>query len=105
MAREIGKLSAVAVRNQSKPGLHGDGGGLYLQVTKAGVKTWIYRFMLSGRRRDMGLGPLHTVGLAEAREEARRCRQRRPMEPQDAASGAARHTQRWPGPRQVLAGA
>ncbi|PIW28509.1 MAG: integrase [Rhodospirillales bacterium CG15_BIG_FIL_POST_REV_8_21_14_020_66_15] len=75
MAREIGKLSAVAVRNQSKPGLHGDGGGLYLQVTKAGVKTWIYRFMLSGRRRDMGLGPLHTVGLAEAREEARRCRQ------------------------------
>lgn len=75
MAREIGKLSAVAVRSKTKPGLYGDGGGLYLQVTEAGAKTWIYRFMLAGRRRDMGLGAVHTVGLAEAREEARRCRQ------------------------------
>lgn len=75
MAREIGKLSAVSVKNKSKPGLYGDGGGLYLQVTSAGAKTWIYRFMLSGRRRDMGLGALHTISLAEAREEARRCRQ------------------------------
>lgn len=75
MAREIGKLSAVAVRGKAKPGLYGDGGGLYLQVTQAGSKTWIYRFMLAGRRRDMGLGAVHTVGLAEAREEARRCRQ------------------------------
>src|SRR3546814_20854870 len=75
MARDIGKLSAVAVRNQSKPGLYGDGGGLYLQVTEAKAKTWIYRFMLAGRRRDMGLGALHTVRLAAAREAARRCRQ------------------------------
>ncbi len=75
MAREIGKLSAVAVRGKSAPGLYADGGGLYLQVTEAGAKTWIYRFMLKGRRRDMGLGALHTVSLAEAREEARRCRQ------------------------------
>lgn len=75
MARDIGKLSAVGVRNQTKPGLHGDGGGLYLQVTESGSKTWIYRFMLAGRRRDMGLGALHTVSLAEAREEARQCRQ------------------------------
>jgi hypothetical protein len=56
MAREIGKLSAVAVRGQSKPGLYGDGGGLYLQVTEAGAKTWVYRFMLAGKRRDMGFG-------------------------------------------------
>lgn len=75
MAREIGKLSAVVVRNKSAPGLYADGGGLYLQVTEAGAKTWIYRFMLNGRRRDMGLGAAHTVTLAEAREEARRCRQ------------------------------
>jgi len=75
MAREIGKLSAVAVRNLNTPGLHSDGGGLYLQVTEANAKTWIYRFMLAGKRRDMGLGAIHTVSLAEAREEARRCRQ------------------------------
>ena len=75
MAREIGKLSAVAVRGQSTPGLYADGGGLYLQVTEVGAKTWIYRFQLAGKRRDMGLGAIHTVSLAEAREEARRCRQ------------------------------
>lgn len=75
MAREIGKLSAVAVKNQTTPGLYADGGGLYLQVTEAGAKTWIYRFMLAGRRRDMGLGAIHTVSLKDAREEALRCRQ------------------------------
>ncbi|MDY0242016.1 MAG: Arm DNA-binding domain-containing protein [Rhodospirillaceae bacterium] len=74
MAREIKKLSAVAVRNLNRPGLHADGGGLYLQVTERGAKTWIFRFMLNGRRRDMGLGTLHTISLAEARDEALRCR-------------------------------
>ena len=75
MAREIGKLSAIVVRNKSVPGLYADGGGLYLQVTEAGAKTWIFRFMLASRRRDMGLGAIHTVSLADARAEALRCRQ------------------------------
>ncbi|NVJ93337.1 MAG: integrase arm-type DNA-binding domain-containing protein [Methylocystaceae bacterium] len=75
MGHEQKKLSAVAVRNKSTPGLFADGGGLYLQVTKSGAKTWIYRFMMEGRRRDMGLGPVHTVSLAEARDEALNCRQ------------------------------
>ncbi len=64
----------MAVRSKTTPGLYSDGGGLYLQVTEAGAKTWIYRFMLGGKRRDMGLGAVHTVTLAEAREEARQCR-------------------------------
>ncbi|MGE5546498.1 MAG: tyrosine-type recombinase/integrase [Solirubrobacterales bacterium] len=75
MARELSKLTAVTVRNITKPGLHSDGGGLYLQVTEVGAKTWIFRFMLAGKRRDMGLGATHTVSLGEAREEARKCRQ------------------------------
>ena len=75
MAREIGKLSAVEVRNKITPGLYADGGGLYLQVTEDKAKSWIYRFMLAGKRRDMGLGAIHTIGLSEAREEARKCRQ------------------------------
>jgi integrase len=54
--------------------MHGDGGGLYLQVTPSGARTWIFRFKLQGRSREMGLGPLHTVKLAEAREKARECR-------------------------------
>jgi len=75
VAREVGKFTAVSVRALKKPGLYADGGGLYLQAAQGGSKTWIFRFMQHGRRRDMGLGPLHTVTLAEAREVARRCRQ------------------------------
>jgi hypothetical protein len=33
--------------------------GLYLQVSADGAKSWIFRFMLDGRAREMGLGPLH----------------------------------------------
>jgi integrase len=75
MAREVDKLSAVVVRNKTTPGLYSDGGGLYLQVTEDKAKSWIYRFMLNGKRRDMGLGSIHTIGLSEARDEARKCRQ------------------------------
>jgi integrase len=51
-----------------------DGAGLYLQATagKDGVnRNWILRYELDGARHDMGIGPLHTVGLAEARRRAR----------------------------------
>jgi integrase len=76
MARRIGKLSAVALP-KLKAGMHADGGGLYLQVTGSGARTWIYRFMLGRRAREMGLGPLHVVSLSEAREKARECRKLR----------------------------
>jgi integrase len=77
LARELGRLSAVALRKINTPGLYPDGGGLSLQVTKGGARTWVYRFMLHGRAREMGLGPLHIVTLAEAREKARECRKLR----------------------------
>ncbi|MBF0354435.1 MAG: integrase arm-type DNA-binding domain-containing protein [Alphaproteobacteria bacterium] len=70
MARVIHRLTALAVGKLSKPGMHADGGGLYLHVSSTGAKSWIYRYMLSGRRRDMGLGPLSIVPLAEARQKA-----------------------------------
>lgn len=70
MSREIGKLSARKVQTLAEPGLHPDGGGLYLQITPAGVKSWIFRFRWLGKRPVMGLGPLHAVSLAEARKEA-----------------------------------
>jgi integrase-like protein/Arm domain-containing DNA-binding protein len=76
MARGTNRLAAV-VLPKLPPGMHADGGGLYLQVTASGAKTWIYRFMLHGRAREMGLGPLHTILLAEAREKARECRKLR----------------------------
>jgi integrase len=74
MARRVRILTAIAVRNAGKPGLYGDGAGLYLQIGATGAKSWIFRFMLMGRARSMGLGPLHTVTLAEARQAALECR-------------------------------
>jgi integrase len=76
MARGVGRLSAVALQ-KLKPGMHADGGGLYLQVTAGGARTWVYRFMLHHRAREMGLGPLHIVALSAAREKARECRRLR----------------------------
>jgi integrase len=70
MVRAISKLSPAKVRHVSEPGLHGDGAGLWLHVGPGGGKSWIFRYMLAGKARAMGLGALHTVGLAEARERA-----------------------------------
>ena len=74
MRREGNKLSAAAVRAVSKPGLYGDGHGLYLQVSAFETKAWVFRYMLDGRPRKMGLGALHTVSLAEARKRAETAR-------------------------------
>ena len=74
MAQRIGRLNAFAVSRAKKPGLHADGGGLGLQVTANGSKSWILRFMLNGRPRSMGLGSLTAVGLSDVRELAREAR-------------------------------
>ena len=68
------RLTAKAVEQKRKPGAYADGGGLYLQVGPEGTKAWIFRYMREGRARKMGLGPLGTVTLAEAREAARDAR-------------------------------
>jgi integrase len=58
----------------ARPGRYADGGGLYLQVREVGTKAWLFRFMLDGRARAMGLGPVNDVPLTEARELAQNCR-------------------------------
>jgi integrase len=70
MTRNLARLSAVEVRNLSEPGMHHDGGGLYLHVTETGAKSWALRYMLGGRARTMGLGSLRFVTLADARKKA-----------------------------------
>jgi integrase len=72
--RESNRLTALKVSKTGKPGRYGDGGGLYLQVSRSHTKTWLFRFMLNGRAREMGLGPIDIVSLADAREKARQCR-------------------------------
>ena len=74
MVRGINRLTALAATRAKKPGMHPDGGGLYLQVTGTGAKSWIYRYMLGGKARHMGLGPLNAVSLAEARVRATEAR-------------------------------
>jgi len=77
MARAIGRLKAVTVARAKTPGMLADGGGLYLRIGSTGAKSWIFRYRRDGRLRDMGLGPLHTVSLAEARDKAQDCRKLR----------------------------
>jgi integrase len=68
------RLSARFVATATRPGLYGDGDGLWLQVGPAGGKSWSFRFQLNRRARQMGLGPVDLVSLAEARELARDAR-------------------------------
>jgi integrase len=70
----IEKLSAIRVVKLKTPGMYADGGGLYLQVTSSAAKSWIFRYSRAGRSREMGLGPLAKVPLANARMAAEGCR-------------------------------
>ena len=63
-------LSAARVRAIREHGRYADGNGLYLVVDHSGAKRWVLRTVVQGKRRDMGLGGLSTVSLAEAREAA-----------------------------------
>jgi integrase len=94
MASNSNRLSAVEVKGIDRKGMHHDGGGLYLQVSAAGAKSWIYRFMLDGRPREMGLGPVNVISLAEARKRAGEYRRMRldGIDPIEARK--ARHGQR-----------
>jgi integrase len=69
MARTIGKLTALAVA-KAKPGYLSDGGGLYLRIGEGAAKSWVFRYRVDGKLHEMGLGPQHSVSLAEAREKA-----------------------------------
>src|ERR1700738_2437984 len=90
--RPIGKLKALTVAREKRPGMYGDGGGLWLQVTGAGAKSWIFRYTVSprdpstgelvrdpahgkirGTAREMGLGSASIVSLEPARLRAAEC--------------------------------
>jgi integrase len=61
------KLSAKKVDALKQTGNYGDGGGLWLQVSKWQSKNWVFRFTFDGKRREMGLGSCKDVDLADAR--------------------------------------
>jgi integrase len=65
-------LTPLAVKN-AKPGRHADGGGLHLLVKNSGARSWVYRFMLKGKARDIGLGAAagpEAISLGAARDKA-----------------------------------
>ena len=71
MGRATSKLSVKFVeRKDLKPGLYGDGNGLYLQVSNRRTKAGVFRFMINLRPRKMGLGEVERVKLADARKKA-----------------------------------
>ena len=67
MMRNTGKLTALGVARANTPGMHADGGGLYLQIAPSGARSWIFRYQRQGRRHYMGLGPAAVISLADAR--------------------------------------
>jgi integrase len=79
MAKGVYRLTARDLKRKTA-GTYGDGLGLWLQVSagKHGTnRSWEFRYTVHGRPRYMGLGSVHTVGLAGARELARECRELR----------------------------
>ena len=95
MARAFNRLKDLTVKRATKPGLYPDGAGLYLRVGPTGAKAWVFRYRRDGRLHDLGLGPLHTISLAVARQRAQKCREQRldgidPLEAKRAGRAAAR---------------
>jgi hypothetical protein len=64
----------IASAKLHQPGRYGDGHGLYLQVIGPTNRSWLLRYARAGRERWLGLGPVHTVSLKDARERARKVR-------------------------------
>ena len=66
VARQLHKLTALAVARATRQGIYYDGGGLELQVTASGARSWIFRYQREGQRHEMGLGGAQNVPLARA---------------------------------------
>ncbi len=73
----VEKLTSLKVRHATAPGRYGDGNGPYLNVRPNGSRAWLLRYKLpGGKTRDMGLGSLADVTLAEARDLAYNAREK-----------------------------
>ncbi len=97
--RQPGQLVAVEIKSL-RGGWHSDGGNLYLHVRGAS-RAWVFRYVgPDGKRKNMGLGPLHSVGLAEARRRATQLREqlKHPLSPVDPL--AAKRAQKQETARQ-----
>ena len=74
LAQTTNRLTARGVTALKSPGLHADGAGLYLRIDQTDARRWVWIYHRFGKRREMGLGSLETVSLAEARTAAETAR-------------------------------
>ena len=70
MAAVLNKLTANQVKTAKGEQVLADGGGLHLQVTAKGARSWIFRYRWQGKRPELGLGAYPAVTLADARRRA-----------------------------------
>ncbi|WP_322615273.1 tyrosine-type recombinase/integrase [Pseudomonas sp. BIC9C] len=106
----MGKQTAKGIEALAKarqPGKTSDGDGLYFQISRSGVASWLFRYMLAGKSREMGLGPYPTVTLAKAREQAADQRKvltagNDPLSARDAEREAKRNAERTQEARRVI---
>ena len=94
MVRSINRLTAVGVQKIKAKGRYADGGGLYMRVSPALNKSWVFRSIRDGVATELGFGRYPDVSLADARQVAVKMREhvaagRNPKTPQAG--------QRWPG--------
>ena len=68
--RTLHRLTELRCKRLSKPGRHADGAGLYLDVSPAGARHWVFLFARKGKRTELGLGGYPETTVAEAREKA-----------------------------------
>ena len=102
----MGKLNPKQVENLTEPGTYEDGDGLRLVVKPTGRKSWLLRFQLAGRRREMGLGSFPEVGLKKARQDASAKRSQLsdgidPLAARDIERAAQREAQRTSEAKQL----
>ena len=78
-SKVLHRLTALKIKQARKRGYLGDGGGLYLQVSLAVAKSWVFRYRSGpkGNLREMGLGRYPDLSLGQAREAALQQRQAR----------------------------
>ena len=71
MSKNMNKLSAIQVKKLSAPGRYADGNCLYVYIDGQGLKRWVLRIVVRGKRLDIGLGGASLVSLEEVRDLAR----------------------------------
>ena len=64
------KLTDAKLRNLTQPGKYFDGGGLYLELTKAGGHYWRLKYRHGGKEKRLAFGVYPAVSLKDARDRA-----------------------------------